>query len=102
MINVSTCVVAGRLKNYVSEWRKLTDDPQIIDIVENCHFDIKTEMLSELFHQNYQYKFNERQNLAVNNEINKLLHLGVLKKVEPENGQILSPIFLHPRKMNIE
>ena len=47
MINVSTCVIAGRLKNYVSEWRKLTDDPQIIDIVENCHFDIKTEMLSE-------------------------------------------------------
>ena len=40
-INHGVCMPfeAGRLKNYIENWRKITSDPVIAYIVEHCHIE---------------------------------------------------------------
>ena len=33
--------VGGQLKNFLSEWYKITSDPRIIDTVKGMHIDLK-------------------------------------------------------------
>jgi len=34
-----TTFIAGRLKNYVENWRKNTNDETVLDIVQHCHLE---------------------------------------------------------------
>ena len=90
--------VAGRLKHFVNEWRKLTNDSNILDIVEHCHIDIDLKKHDFSTNTRTQYEFNEKEQSVINSEIGKLLELQVLVEVEPRIDQILSPIFLKPKK----
>ena len=88
---------AGRLAKYVHEWEKLTSDSQILDIVKHCHIDLD---LSEFKQSNdrLQYHFSKNECVMVGEEIKKLLDLDVIIPVQNCEGQILSPIFLRPKK----
>lgn len=90
--------MAGCLRHYSDAWRKLTNDKIIMDMVEHCHIDFKPDFFV-LEKRNYsQYKFNSSETEIINSEITKLLELGVIKKVEYEPGQFVSPIFIRPKK----
>ena len=88
---------AGRLKCFQKEWKKLTNDPMILDIVKNCHFQFVDNKIPV---QNVlrQYQFNARDTELIDKEIKKLLEEGVIVKVDYCSDQFLSPIFTRPKK----
>ena len=89
---------AGRIAKFIQEWKKLTTDPFILDIVKNCHIDLDT--CKEIKSNCVQYKFEFFEETIIDKEIEKLLEIEVLVKVEPEQGQILSPIFFREKSNN--
>lgn len=91
--------VAGRLKNFAFEWKKLTNDPVILDIVEHCHVKFINDIPPR---QNKfsQHDFNAQETQIIDNEIEKLKQMKVLVPAEWDEHQFLSPIFLRPKKNN--
>lgn len=93
--------VAGRLKLFVYEWKKLTSDPVILDMVQNCHIEIN-ENIFELEQGGNKkfptYQFNSIETEAIDNEISKLLKLQVIKLAKLEPDSCVSPIFVRPKK----
>ena len=75
----------------------MTQDPEILDTVEQCHTDLDLPENLEL-NSRIQYNFNTQEQKIIDTAISKLLKMGVIKAVDPCNGQILSPIFLRPKK----
>lgn len=67
-------------------------------MVENFHI----EFLDEFYEVNYengsQTTFNSKDTEIIDSEIQKLLNLGVVIKVDYEPGQFVSPIFVRPKK----
>jgi hypothetical protein len=96
---VSKNFQAGRLQYFASEWEKITKDPVILDIVKHCHIQFinGTAPTQKLFSQP---KFNEKQSLIIDQEIDKLLKLKVLSLALWDDQQFLSPIFLRLKKNN--
>ena len=91
---------AGRLSNFVKEWRKLTSDPNILDIVRGCHIDIQLKDINvmELCAHKSQYNFNALEAGVIEREIKELLKLGVIIEVVREEYQVISPIFVREKK----
>lgn len=89
---------AGRLHKYVNEWHKLTSDPHILDIVSHCHLDLRFSDIGPLFFEEVEYVFSEEERLIIDQEIVKLLKLGVIKETHRQKEQIISPIFLRKKK----
>lgn len=86
------------MKNFSDEWKKLTSDEFILDIVNHCHIEFQDDLAPKQNKFTVKSVFNENESKIISNEIEKLLKLSVLKTVEPEDGQYLSPIFLRPKK----
>ena len=86
------------MRNYVDEWRKLTNDSQILDIVEHCHIDLELNEHNFVTNARAQYNFSTKEQNIIQKEVEKLLDLKVIIEVEPCSDQILSPIFLRPKK----
>ena len=87
---------AGRLKNYIENWRKITSDPVILDIVEHCHIEFSPGCEPV----NSYFTFNENE--IIDREIQKLLDMKV-KEVEHTLENIHLQFSLYLRKMvNIE
>lgn len=80
------------------EWRKLTNNPHILDIVAHCHLDINVDDISHLFSEDITYVFSEEESCIVSQEVDKLLDLGVIKLTQRQEGQILSLVFLRQNK----
>ena len=89
--------VAGRIAEYVHEWRKLTSDATILDIVEHFHIDLELNGSQCEAMSSTQYVFNKKETEIIDREIDKLLELKVIKNVESCHDQVLSPIFLRPK-----
>ena len=75
---------------------KLTTDPEILDIVKHCHIEFSQDPCLFSFHG--QRNFNSGQQAIVNEEVDKLLDLGVLSPSRHEQGECLSPIFVTPKR----
>lgn len=89
---------AGRIHLFIQEWRELTCDPVILDLVAGCHFDIKVDDIYPLFSQEIEYKFNATETSIISEEIDKLLRLKVIQTTERKEGQVISPVFLRCKK----
>ncbi|MES9884831.1 MAG: reverse transcriptase domain-containing protein [Sedimenticola sp.] len=88
---------AGRLKYYEENWRNITTDPVVLDMVKHCHFDIDIDSLPSQTHV-VNCIFNENEKKIVDKEVESLLQLKVIKQVEHEGSEFISPIFTVPRK----
>lgn len=97
-MEASTPFIAGSLYNFVDEWRKLTNDPYILDIVEHCHLNIVEDGMEYLYQGDLQYRFNSEEQRILSQEIVKLLELQVLKVTQRRGDQVLSPVFLRKKK----
>ncbi len=69
------------LKLFTENWRKLTSDPNILDIVEHCHIELDTDPEILQSKSVFNTVFSEKEENIVNAEIEKLLHLNVLIEV---------------------
>ena len=87
---------AGRLKEFLDEWKKITSDRFILDMVKGSFIPIeKIDDLRDLKSKNYVIP--GHQHKIVDKEIAKLLELEVIELSNYENDQITSPIFLVPK-----
>ena len=73
---------AGQIHKFVHEWRKLTSDQFILDIVLHCHFEIDEDNIGNLFTEDIQYVFNEEETMLMHQEVNKLLELKAIKETQ--------------------
>ena len=96
VVNAQKPFVAGRTNQCLSEWVKLSTGPQILDFVKHCHIEFSQDRCLFSFHG--QRNFNSGQQAIVNEEVDKLLDLGVLSPSRHEQGECLSPIFVTPKR----
>jgi len=96
MVNAQPPFVAGRTRQCVSEWVKLTTDPEILDIIMHCHIEFIEDPC--LFSMHGQRNFDSHQTSIINDEVLKLVDLGVISPASHEQGECLSPIFVTPKR----
>ena len=88
---------AGRLKYFAENWKKITSDDVVLDIVQNCHLQLKEGTNPINTKVPYSF-FNAREEQIIQGEIKKLLKMEVLIEVEHCSDEFLSPIFVVPKK----
>ena len=97
-VEASKVFEAGSLRYFLDEWRKFTRDPVILDIVKGCHLDINVNDITHLFQEELEYVFSNAEQCFISEEIKKLLELKVIKVTRRMENQVISPIFLRPKK----
>lgn len=88
---------AGLLKNFVSEWQKLTSDENILKIIRGCDIEFTDDMPAQRSNSVKNIKFNEKEQNIIDNEIDKFLKMGIIDEVESEEGEFISSIFVRPK-----
>ena len=93
----NVCIkVAGRLKYFLSEWKLITTDSKILDMVQYCHLEF-----IELPSQQYNLPpigFNTKEAKIIDDEIKTLLNKGVIEEAQSSQHQVISSIFLRKKK----
>ena len=85
------------MKSFISEWEKITSDPQILDIVEHCHIEFVGDMCPQQRFSLGRTHFNLKE--IIDYEIyTNLLPNGIIKQIEYDKDVFLSPIFIRPKK----
>ena len=87
--------VAGRLKYFLKNWECLTQDPQVLEMVKG----FQIPFLSHPSQKSYApMKFSAEEKDLISKEIVQMIQKGAIEEVLPGEGQILSPIFIVPKK----
>ena len=96
---VNDChVQAGQIKYYVDEWRKLTSDNNILDMVQHAHLQF-SEGFIPIQHKNVQpYCMSQKERFVVDGELAKLTNKGVIQEWQESSDQYLSNVFIRPKK----
>ena len=87
---------AGQIVNYVHQWKMLTSDPEILDIVQGAHIEFDT--IPKQCTLPMTNDFNQAETKLVTVEIEKLLQKGVIQPCIKESDDFISKIFLRPKK----
>ncbi|CAB4039512.1 Hypothetical predicted protein, partial [Paramuricea clavata] len=89
---------AGGLKDCVHAWTAITSDPFILDAVTHCHLEFDSLPESNVSNTRPYFTFNETEQTVIDGEIEKFLQKGIIRHSVPESGEVLSPIFITPKK----
>mgnify|MGYP002803950076 CR=1 FL=1 len=95
-VSQSNLFIAGRIKYFIKNWKELTTDSFILNLVMGCKID--------LLHTPHQYsgtnetKFSETEKVFVQEELSKLLHKHVIIPSKHEKDEFVSTIFLTLKK----
>ena len=89
---------AGSLKHCVHAWAEITSDPFILDAVTHCHIEFDVLPGSEINKTKPYFTFNKSEQLIIDAEIQKFLQKGIIKLLASEPGEVISPIFITPKK----
>ena len=88
--------MAGQISQFVYNWKGITHDPWILHIVQG--FNLPFLSVPIQLKEPNAYRLSEIEKQAADLEIEKLIQKGVLEQVEDSQGQVLSNIFLRPKK----
>ena len=89
---------AGNLKNCITAWHEITDDPDVLDWVQHCHVKFINNVPPMQTRYLPTIKFNEKESLIIDKEVQKLFNKGVIIHSQHEKDQFISPIFLRLKK----
>ena len=81
----------GRIRHFFNNWCKISRDPIFLELIKGVHLEF-----SDIPYQNHiprPYKFSDLETKLINEEIISLESRGIIEKVEPSEGQIISNIF---------
>lgn len=95
LITSQSPFAAGKTKYYISQWRRITTDPEILDYVSHCHIEFIDEPCK--YSRFGQQHFNVQQHACITMEVQKLVDLRVIEVSGHEVGECLSPIFVTPK-----
>ena len=86
----------GRVRNFVSKWKELTSDPQILDIISHCHIEFGEIPSQKRWSAvtNLEDKFSDQEKATIDAQIAEFLSKGIVSYSVSQVGQIISPIFL--------
>ena len=87
---------AGQIANYVHAWKQITHDPWVLHVVQGFH--LPFVCIPVQTREPAPYRLSDSEKLAADVEIEKLLNKGVLEQVQDIPGQVISNIFLRPKK----
>ena len=88
---------AGRISNYLCEWRKITSDPQILSYTTGVEIERKELPQEKESVIQRKTRFTEREKSLIEKEISTLLVKKVLEIAKPCVGEVISPILLTPK-----
>ena len=97
MLGQQTSFCAGRLRDYLVQWKGLTSDPIILQYVAGVKIEFKGDILPQQSARRPSL-FNAKERTIVHSEIDKLITKGVIVPSSPEIGDFISTIFLRPKK----
>ena len=92
--------VGGRLKHFVDEWKAVTSDPDILQIVQGMHIPLE-QFLEQECNPSPQIPMSREEMAAADEHIQTLLKKGAIWECpsnEPEPGEFISNVFLWPKK----
>ena len=88
--------VAGGIRHHLEEWKKLTKDKVLLDIVKGCKVEFKHSPPANTCVKSYPVSNNLSQ--KIDDEINNMLAKGILRKAAFDQSMFLSPIFVRTKK----
>ena len=95
-INKADSFQAGNIKNFLENWKRITSDKYILDIVKHG---LKLEFLSVAPHREpFRVTYNTKGNDIISQEISKLLKKKVIVQTIAEKGDFFSSVFLRVKK----
>ena len=82
----------GQLEKHLRQWRKLTNDPNILSIISSD----KTEFVDapKIQRNTKSPKFSDEEINLIKDEIDKLLTKGIIRETCHEEKEFVSPIFI--------
>ena len=88
--------IAGRLSSFIHEWKALTSDTFVLDMVKGTKIPIEDfEAIKNIPVKKNQIKDHEHDLLDL--EIDKLCEMGVLEETDHEEGEVINPVFLREK-----
>jgi len=87
---------ADKLTEYIDAWKTLTNDSEILDMIMSTTIEFHTQPTQ--YNEPTQKGLTPLECQVIDEEVNKLLGKGVIRKAHPENGEFILPIFLRPKK----
>ena len=88
--------LTGRLKFRFRNWEKLTQDGNILSIVQGSKIPFSRTPFQHTLPQTT--RVNQEERLLINSEIQEMLRKGAIQQVQPEPRQFLSNLFLMDKK----
>ena len=85
------------MRHFLENWREITHDKNVLDIVKHCHIEFCNEEIP-VRTQCKKNVFNRQEDAIVDSEIQKLLKMQVIKEVQHVSNEYISPIFLVAKK----
>ena len=95
-IIVNQRVFVGRQVQYfVSQWKALTSDPKISDIISHCHIEFGEIPMQKRWSAvtHLENKFSDQEKVIIDAQVAEFLSKGILSYSESQDDQIISPIF---------
>ena len=80
--------VGGQICSHLMEWKKLTSDPEILDIVKGAHIEFDSLPFQKFVPS--QIRFSNSEIDIIEEEIKSLLSKQIIVKCEHENGEFIS------------
>ncbi|XP_068690266.1 uncharacterized protein [Montipora foliosa] len=90
------------MQQFVSAWKDITDDPEVLDWVEHCHLEFINGVPPV---QETDYKviqFNDAEAAIIESEIVQLLNKGVIVESPHSQGEFVSSIFVRLKKNGVD
>ena len=95
-INKADSFQAGNIKIFLENWKRITSDKYILDIVKHG---LKLEFLSVVPHREpFWVTYNTKENGIISQEISKLLKKKVIVQIIAEKGDFFCSVFLQAKK----
>lgn len=88
--------VGGRISFFIQNWKLVTQDKTILDIVQGRSLVLTGAPPPSPFC--HSPRFSKSETLSTSLEIQKMLGKNVIRVVPPKPGQVVSHIFLRPKK----
>ena len=87
---------AGRISDYIENWRKITSDENVLDIVQHCHIEFGQGENPVNSHCP-KNKFTVHEEKVIDDESKNLLDMAVIEEVDLHPEEYISPIFVIPK-----
>ena len=98
ILNAQKPFIAGQLRYCLHEWQQITSDSFVLQCVTNCIIEFDCEPSHVRSTITNEHKFPPSQQQTIDKEIETFLHKGIIELTAFEPGEVISPIFVRPKK----